>query len=106
MNRIDEALHSLRANLERCGRTLIEEVSRYPTPIARCDVQLAALVESRAAVFAALRSAEELAAARRSVGERQWRRRLRRFAAALPTVDDAGLAQAAEGLIAALGSGW
>ena len=34
-----------------------EEIRRYPTPIARCDEQLTALIEERAAINAQLRLA-------------------------------------------------
>jgi hypothetical protein len=39
--------------LERRGAELREEVRDYPTPIARCDVQLTKLLEQRGAVLAA-----------------------------------------------------
>jgi hypothetical protein len=44
----------IRAYLERRRDALNEEIRRYPTPIARCDVQLGALLEARAAVVALL----------------------------------------------------
>jgi hypothetical protein len=49
------ALHALcdeiRADLEGRSAALNEAVRRYPTPIARCDEQLAALLEARAEVL-------------------------------------------------------
>jgi hypothetical protein len=49
------ALHALcdeiRADLEGRSAALSEALRRYPTPIARCDEQLAALLESRAQVL-------------------------------------------------------
>ena len=39
--------------LDRRGRELREEVRDYPTPIARCDVQLTKLLEHRGGVLAA-----------------------------------------------------
>ncbi len=40
--------------LERRLAELSSEVRNYPTPIARCDEQLPALIEERARVLAAL----------------------------------------------------
>jgi chorismate mutase len=40
--------------LQRRLAELSEEVHNYPTPIARCDQQLAALLEERAQVLAAV----------------------------------------------------
>jgi uncharacterized small protein (DUF1192 family) len=37
----------MRAELERRIAELSEEIRNYPTPIARCDEQLAALLEER-----------------------------------------------------------
>jgi hypothetical protein len=58
----------LQEHLERRVRRLNEEISRYPTPIARCDEQLAALLETRAALFGRLQRMDELAAAVRAIG--------------------------------------
>ena len=43
------------SDLERRLAELSDEIHRYPTPIARCDEQLTALLEQRAAVLAQLR---------------------------------------------------
>jgi uncharacterized small protein (DUF1192 family) len=40
------------AELHRRIDALSEEIRRYPTPIARCDLQLPALIEERAALMA------------------------------------------------------
>jgi chorismate mutase len=40
--------------LRRRLAELSEEVHNYPAPIARCDLQLAALLEERASVLAAI----------------------------------------------------
>jgi hypothetical protein len=48
-----------RQSLEQRLAELSDEIRRYPTPIARCDEQLADLLERRARVLAALREAEE-----------------------------------------------
>jgi hypothetical protein len=45
---------AIRAYLEQRRAALIDEVRHYPTPIARCDVQLPALLEARTEVLALL----------------------------------------------------
>lgn len=45
--------------LERRLAELSEEIRRYPTPIARCDEQLADLLERRSRVLGELRRADE-----------------------------------------------
>ena len=52
-----------RRSLERQLAELSEEIRHYPTPIARCDEQLADLLERRARVLAELRSKGEEPAA-------------------------------------------
>ncbi len=58
----------LRAHLERRVAHLNEEISRYPTPIARCDEQLGALLEQRSALYGRLTRMDELAAAVERIG--------------------------------------
>jgi len=58
----------IRAYLEQRGAALSEAVRSYPTPIARCDEQLPALLESRREVLQLLEApdatlAESFAAA-------------------------------------------
>ena len=53
----------LRSHLEQRVRQLNEEIRRYPTPIARCDEQLGALLEQRAALFGRLKQMDGFAAA-------------------------------------------
>ncbi len=48
------AWSALAAWLERRGEQLREEVRDYPTPIARCDVQLTKLLEHRGGVLSTL----------------------------------------------------
>jgi hypothetical protein len=48
-----------RRSLERRLAELSEEIRQYPTPIARCDEQLADLLERRARLLAELRQAGE-----------------------------------------------
>jgi hypothetical protein len=50
---------TVRAYLERRRAALNEEVRRYPTPIARCDVQLAGLIDERDAVTRLLREPDD-----------------------------------------------
>ena len=49
--------HDATRLLEQQLAELSEEIRHYPTPIARCDEQLADLLERRATVLAALREA-------------------------------------------------
>jgi hypothetical protein len=46
-----EAWEALRRHLETRNRELNAEVAHYPTPIARCDVQLSKLLEQRARLY-------------------------------------------------------
>jgi len=48
----------IRAHLERRGAALSEAVRNYPTPIARCDEQLPALLESRREVLRLLEASD------------------------------------------------
>ena len=48
-----------RQSLERRLAELSEEIRHYPTPIARCDEQLADLLERRSRILAELRRGEE-----------------------------------------------
>jgi hypothetical protein len=59
-------------SLERQLSELSEEIRHYPTPIARCDEQLADLLERRARVLAALRSREDEPAASGCTPEGIW----------------------------------
>jgi hypothetical protein len=49
----------MRAELERRIAALSAEIRHYPTPIARCDLHLPALIEERAALMAKLESLNE-----------------------------------------------
>ena len=48
-----------RADLEGRIAALSEEIRHYPTPIARCDEQLPALIEERSALMQALQEKNE-----------------------------------------------
>jgi hypothetical protein len=100
---IDDAWWALCRSLHACGRLLQEEVRTYPTPIARCDVQLTKVIEQRDAAFRHLRSASELARIRPVAAPAEWQRRLRDFASGLQNLEDEGVAAARGRVIAALG---
>jgi len=53
-----ELARRIRACLERRRERLNDEIRHYPTPIARCDVQLGGLLEARAEVVALLECAD------------------------------------------------
>ena len=55
MSGVEDVADAIRAYLERCRDALNDEVRRYPTPIARCDEQLTALLDARAEVMSLLR---------------------------------------------------
>jgi hypothetical protein len=46
----------MRADLQRRIDQLSEEIRHYPTPIARCDEQLSALIEERSLLLSQLDS--------------------------------------------------
>ena len=54
---------ALQRHLQRRVARLNEEISHYPTPIARCDQHLAALLEQRSALFERLRRMDEIGGA-------------------------------------------
>jgi hypothetical protein len=54
---------ALQRHLARRVARLNAENSHYPTPIARCDQHLAALLEQRAALFERLRRMDEIGGA-------------------------------------------
>jgi hypothetical protein len=49
----------MRAELLKRIEQLSLEIRHYPTPIARCDLHLPALIEERAALMAQLESLDE-----------------------------------------------
>ncbi len=48
-----------RAELQRRLDAVCDEIRRYPTPIARCDEQLTALIEERSALFNLLQETQD-----------------------------------------------
>ena len=61
----------MRSELERRIAELSREIREYPTPIARCDLHLAALLEERARLVASLERLDE-ASARGCLPETAW----------------------------------
>jgi hypothetical protein len=57
-----QAWTALRRHLEAKNRAINAEVAHYPTPIARCDVQLSKLLEQRARVYRDLERIAEIGA--------------------------------------------
>jgi len=53
---------TLRRHLEARNREIKAEVAHYPTPIARCDVQLGKLLEQRARLYRELDSVASIGA--------------------------------------------
>ena len=72
----------LKGHLEQRVTQLNEEIRRYPTPIARCDEQLGALLEQRAALFGRLKQMDGFDVAARN---RQHRVRLLQSLFGLPS---------------------
>jgi hypothetical protein len=60
-----------RARLQARLQALSEEIRHYPTPIARCDLHLAALLEARARIVEALGRLDR-ASARGCAPETEW----------------------------------
>ena len=54
-----DAVRTIRRELEARLAQLNEEIRGYPQPIARCDAQLAGLIEQRSEVVRALGAVEE-----------------------------------------------
>lgn len=62
----------IRAYLEQRGATLSEAVRSYPTPIARCDEQLPALLESRREVLRLLEESDGKLVAAFAAAAARW----------------------------------
>ena len=67
----EQSIPTLWADLQRHLRDRVAqlnaEISHYPTPIARCDQHLAALLEQRSALHGRLQQMDELAGAIRAL---------------------------------------
>jgi len=67
----DRSIPALWADLQRHLQDRVArlnaEISHYPTPIARCDQHLAALLEQRSALHGRLQQMDELAGAIRAL---------------------------------------
>jgi hypothetical protein len=62
----------IRAYLARRAAALSEAVRRYPTPIARCDEQLSALIESRRELLRLLEEGDATLAAAFAAAAERW----------------------------------
>jgi chorismate mutase len=62
MDAVESASARLRREIEARTAALNEEISRYPGPIARCDAQLAGLLEERARLSRLAAALDEFAA--------------------------------------------
>jgi hypothetical protein len=98
-DRLSIAWSALCRQLEMRSFELLEEVRTYPTPIARCDIQLTGLLEQRDRAFGRLRLAQDLQRQQSSQTRAAWQARLRDFVRSLEATDDAALAAACEFLI-------
>ena len=56
----EESILAARSELTVARQALQEEILRYPTPIAGCDVQFNHLLAERQKVLAAIQSLEEI----------------------------------------------
>jgi hypothetical protein len=83
------ALAALEAVLARRAAALMDEVARYPTPIARCDEQLTKLIEQRTQAVAQLRAVRDLAAAAAHTAPHEWVERVGRWLEGYASADDA-----------------
>lgn len=91
---VDEAWRLLYDALEARSRAMLEEVRRYPTPIARCDEQLTQAIEDRDAAFRLLKAATEIDALRCTSPRAAWRERAAGFVASLEADGDAAIGAA------------
>jgi len=74
-----EAWRALRRYLAAKNREINEEVVHYPTPIARCDVQLSKLLEQRARIYRELERIGEIGEPPAN-DDIEWLRKVERFA--------------------------
>jgi hypothetical protein len=99
---VEAAWAALRSHLEIHSRELYEQVRTYPTPIARCDIQLTRAIEERDAAFRRLWRADELDVLRTQLGRDAWCAALREFVADAGLSGDQAAVAAREGLLVAL----
>ena len=85
---VTEALTRLYVHLGATARALNDEVSDYPTPIARCDEQLTKLLEQRARAMRALRLAADAMASARHGDSRERSERIAQLLALPEGGDD------------------
>jgi hypothetical protein len=74
---------AFREHLATRIREINDEVTHYPRPIARCDVQLSKLLEERARVYQQMNLAAELGPKPPGDGDAHWLQRLDDYLAKL-----------------------
>ena len=99
---VEEAWAALADGLEARKRELVAAVREYPTPIARCDVQLPEAIERRNAAVRDANEARELESAALSPAE--WGERVRSLAGRLAAAEDGRIRAASSRLLAELGA--
>src|SRR5690348_12949407 len=73
---------ALRRHVETRNCEINAEIAHYPTPIARCDVQLSKLLEQRARVYRELARIEAIGdPSSASIASSEWMRSVERFIA-------------------------
>lgn len=70
---------ALRSHLETRNREINAEVAHYPTPIARCDVQLSKLLEQRARVYRELARIEAIGDPSTGIASGKWKADIERY---------------------------
>ena len=85
---LHNALDAMEALLARRVAALMDEVARYPTPIARCDEQLTRLIEQRSQAIGRLRALRDVAAAL-DTPARDWLARVNRWLEDCASPEDA-----------------
>ena len=101
---IGEAWEAIAARLQARKRELVAAVRDYPTPIARCDIQLPEAIERRDLAARDCADALELEEKRAVMDDREWRERTRALARRLAATDDPALRAACEKLLAEMPS--
>ncbi len=93
---------ALYRRLESRSLELREEVNNYPTPIARCDLQLPHAIEQRDAAIRQLRRAQHLQQLRTTATGIAWREQLHEFAREISSEADQELSAACHQLLDSL----
>ena len=105
-NAIIECWSELESYLERRSRELNAEVRGYPTPIARCDDQLPALLEQRARANEQLQLARAADATAPSIWSDPWLEARRQVLASPMVIEDDETESAIRARLRVALSGW